>query len=113
MYCFILAYKIKMALNKNQIVDSSNHYSRAVDTCEQNSLFQEYLEKYRNDHFRIFKLICHHKSGIKFIEKKNKKLIYLSYSTEKKHVLLAELNKSCYIKVINRRKKSRTFKFNL
>ena len=66
-----------MALNKNQIDDSSNHYSRTVDTCEQNSLFQEYLEKYRNDHFRIFKLICYHKSGIKFIEKKKTDLFVI------------------------------------
>ena len=75
MYCFTLAYIIKMASNKNQIDDLSNHYSRTGDTCEQNSLFQEYLEKYGNDHFRIFKLICNRKSGIKFIENKNNRFI--------------------------------------
>ena len=32
---------------------------------------------------------------------------------KKEHVLIEELNKSCYIKVINRRKKSIAFKFNL
>ena len=33
-----------MALNKNRIDNLSKHYSRTFDMCEQNSLFQEYLE---------------------------------------------------------------------
>ena len=72
---------------------------------EQNSLFQKYLEKYGNDHFQIYTLICNHKSGIEFMENKNNRFI-CEIPLKKEHILLEELNKSCYIKVINRRKKA-------
>ena len=68
-------------------------------------LFQEYLEKYGNDHFWIYRLICNHKSGIKFIENKNNRFI-CEIPLKKEHILLEELNKSCYVKVINTRKKA-------
>ena len=56
-----------MAL-KNRNRNLSDHYSRMFDMWEFNCLFQEYLEKYGNDHFRIYRLICNHKSGVKCIE---------------------------------------------
>ena len=56
-----------MAL-KNQNRNLSDHYSRMFDMWEFNCLFQEYLEKYGNDHFRIYRLIYNHKSGVKCIE---------------------------------------------
>ena len=52
-----------------------------------------------------FTLICNHKSGIKFIENTNNRFI-CEISPKKEHVLLEGINKNCYIKVINRRKKS-------
>ena len=72
---------------------------------ELNSLFQEYLEKYGNNHFQVYRQVCNHKSGIKFIESTNNTFI-CEIPSKKEHVLLEKINKNCYIKVINRRKKS-------
>ena len=94
-----------MALNKNQIDNFSNYYSRTFDMWELNSLFQEYLEKYVNNHFRIYRLMCNYKGGIKFIENTNNRFL-CEIPSKKEHVLLKEINKNCYIKVNNRITKS-------
>ena len=64
------------------------------------------MEKYGNDHFRIYRLICNHKIEIKFIENKNYRFI-CEIPLKKEHVLLEQLNKNCYIKIINRTTKAK------
>lgn len=57
------------------------------------------MEKYGNDHF----LISCCKSGIKIIETKNNRFV-CEIPSKGEWTLLEEVNKSCFIKIINRRK---------
>ena len=91
-----------MALNKNQTEYLSNHYSRTFDMWGQNFYFKNI---WKSMEMTIYRLICNHKSGIKFIENKNNRFI-CEIPLKKEHILLEELNKSCYVKVINTRKKA-------
>ena len=64
-----------MSLNRNQIDNFSNHYSRIFNLWETHAKIEEYLEKYGNNHFKIFKQICCCEKGIKIIENKENRFI--------------------------------------
>ena len=65
------------------------------------------MEKYGNDHFRIYKLICNHKIEIKFFENKNYRFI-CEIPLKKERFLLEQLNKNCHIKIINKTTKAKS-----
>ena len=71
-YCSFsyLKQRIKMSLNKNQINNLSDHYSRTFNLWEIKAKFYECLDRHGSNYFEIFKLICLSKTGIKIIETK-------------------------------------------
>lgn len=71
---------------------------------EINKMFYKHLEKYRNDNFKIYQLICWWKSGINITEIKDNRFV-CEIASKKEQRLLEEINKSCFIRVINKRKK--------
>ena len=82
----------------------SDHYSITFHLWEINKMFYKHLEKYRNDNLKIYQLICWWKSGINIIEIKDNRFV-CEIPSKKEQRLLEEINKSCFIRVINRRKK--------
>ena len=92
-----------MSLKKNQTDNLVNHYSRTFNLWEINKKITEIVQKYGNDHFRLYQLVCCTKREIKIIEIKNNRFVYKTPS-KKEQTSLEELQKSIFIKVINKRK---------